>query len=95
MPIAEARVATQNGSKYVAQLCKHFRHKVPAEFDERSGQVDFQPGQCTLKVEEGALLVRCESEDEMAMGRMKFILEDHLKRFAWREKPEIDWTTVA
>ena len=91
MFVVEARVETEHASKYIAQLCKHFRHKVPAEYDEISGEVDFQPGRCELKAEAGALFMRCETDDEENVGRLKFILEDHLKRFAWREKPEITW----
>ena len=46
MFVVEARVETEHASKYIAQLCKHFRHKVPAEYDEISGEVDFQTGRC-------------------------------------------------
>lgn len=95
MFVFESRVATAHAPKYIAQLCKHFRHKVPAEYDEGSGHVDFQPGTCVLKAEEGVLVMRCETEDEKNVGRLKFILEDHLKRFAWREEPDIEWKEIA
>lgn len=95
MHTAESRIQTAHASKYIAQLCKHFHHKVPVEYDEISGRVDFQPGLCMLQVADGALVIRCEAEDEAGLGRLKFILEDHLQRFAWREKPLIEWKSLA
>jgi len=91
MFVIETRVPTEHASKYIAQLCKHFKHKVPADYDDVSGMVDFQPGKCSLTAERDGLLMRCESEEESNLGRLKFILEDHLQRFAWREKPVIEW----
>ena len=95
MLVSEAKVKTEKASRYIAQLCKHFQHKVPAEYDEREGRVDFQPGNCVMTAADGVLTMRCEADDEKAMGRVKYILDDHLTRFAWREKPEIVWENVA
>lgn len=85
-------VKTDKATKYVAQLCKHFKHKVPAQYTEAHGQVDFQPGDCELNADPTGLHIRCSTDDENNLGRLEFILEDHLKRFAWREDVEIIWT---
>ena len=34
MPSSEARVPTAVPRRYLAQLCKHFQHKLPVVFDE-------------------------------------------------------------
>ena len=87
----EARVQTAKASKYLMQMCKHFAHKVPVEFDEREGKVDFEPGHCVMTVEKDLLVMSCEADGENEMARMKYILDDHLKRYAWREEIEINW----
>jgi hypothetical protein len=42
--ISRAIIKTQKAEPYVAQLCKHFRHKVPAEFDGATGWVQQPQG---------------------------------------------------
>jgi hypothetical protein len=94
MPATETRVSTKHAPKYIAQLCKHFGHKVQVEYDERSGRVDFKPGLCVMSVDGDVLHIRCEGDSPEVIGRVKFILDDHLRRFAWREEPDISWTAV-
>ena len=91
---SEARIATPAARKYLVQLCKHFRHKVPAEYDDSQGRVDFQPGDCLMTASEDQLIIHCEGEDEFTMLRMKKILEQHLQQFAWREDLAIEWTAI-
>ena len=38
---AEARVPTQNGSRYLQQLCKHWSHNLDVTFDKIEGRVTF------------------------------------------------------
>ena len=45
---AEARISTEHAGKYLAQLCKHFAHKVPATWADDLGDVDFGPGTCHM-----------------------------------------------
>lgn len=88
---AEARVRTERASRYLVQMCKHFRHKVEAEWTDVSGRVDFAPGLCHMRVEDGKLVIQCEAANERELGRVKYILGDHLTRFAWREEIEMTW----
>lgn len=92
MPQAQARVPTEKAGRYLVQLCKHFAHKVPAEWDERTGHVQFPPGTCRIAVEDGALQIFCEAESEEALATVKYIVEDHVVRFGFREKLTVDWT---
>jgi hypothetical protein len=91
MYIAETRVNSEKASRYLVQLCKHFAHKTPAEYDETQGRVDFQPGLCLMSAADNELVVRCEAGTEPALARVKSIVEDHLVRFAWREKIGLSW----
>ena len=36
---SEARVGTAHAQRYLAQLCKHFGHKLPTTYDDVSGQI--------------------------------------------------------
>jgi hypothetical protein len=92
MYAAEARVSSDKASRYLVQLCKHFAHKIPAEYDETRGRVDFQPGLCLLTATENELVVTCEAGTVPELNRVKGIVEDHIVRFGWRETVAIEWT---
>lgn len=89
---SDAHVATEKASKYIAQLCKHFAHKIAVEYDAAQGRADFPFGVCRMEASEQALLLRCEAPDAAALERVEGVVAIHLEKFAWREKPEIAWT---
>ncbi|WP_414674792.1 DUF2218 domain-containing protein, partial [Lysobacter sp.] len=41
MPVAHARIATDDASRLIKRLCTHWRHKFPVEFDSERGRVPF------------------------------------------------------
>lgn len=92
MHVVEAQVKSEKASRYLVQLCKHFAHKTPTDYDESTGRVDFQPGLCVMYAVGDQLSLRCEAQTEPALHRVKAIVEDHLVRFAWREKIAVTWT---
>jgi hypothetical protein len=89
---AKADVPTAEASKYLQQLCKHFAHKLPTQFDEHAGSLDFPSGRATLKAESGLLTMKVEAKDEDALKSLEDVVARHLERFAFREKLEIVWT---
>ena len=92
---ARAQVTTTNASRYLMQLCKHFRHKVSVEFDAHNGRVDFPFGLCLMEVSGDVLTLDCQSGSAEDMDRMRHVLDDHLERFAWKEKLQLSWTVPA
>ncbi|MAE88566.1 MULTISPECIES: DUF2218 domain-containing protein [Salipiger] len=76
---------TPNASKYLQQLCKHFEHKVAVVFDESEGRAALPPGPALLSASAEALLVEISARTEADLERARFIIDDHLKRFAFRE----------
>lgn len=90
-----ATVATEKASKYLVQLCKHFAHKVDVDYNETDGTVQFPPGICTMKADDGVLSMHCRSDSLRGVLMMQGILDNHLERFAWREKLTIDWPKLA
>lgn len=92
---ASARFETPNASKYLKQLCKHFAHKVSVEYDDTNGKAALPPGPATMLADDAALSVTVTAQDEQGLGMAKFIIDDHLSRFAFRETPELKWEETA
>lgn len=94
MIIQTSRYAVAEPGKMILKLCKHFRHKVPAEFSETAGRVDFQPGLCLFAAEPETLLIRIEGADDKEIARLHFVIEEHLARFVRVEGFKLDWRTL-
>ena len=91
---SEARVATAMPRRYLAQLCKHFQHKLPVTLAEDHGRIEFTGGVCALEATDDTLILRLAA-DEAALARLEEVVARHLLRFAFREPPEIRWTRAA
>lgn len=92
MAQAIATVPTENGSKYLQQLCKHWSHMLTVEFDAQKGTVTFPNAVATMEAQPASLIVTVEAEEAETVERMKGVVADHLNRFAFREAPlPFDW----
>lgn len=91
MLTSEARVATATPRRYLAQMCKHFEHKLPVRLAEDDGGIEFPGGTCTLHAEPEILVMHVTADDEAALARLEDVVARHLERFAFRDKPEIEW----
>ena len=89
-----AIVSTENASRYLQQLCKHFARKVEVEFTSEAGTVSLPFGTCQLSADAEQLVLKGTSEDAN-LPRLESFLGDHLARFAIRENPKIDWQRTA
>lgn len=93
--VAEARsvaeIATLSASKYLQQLCKHFGHKRPVTFDERSGHIAFSVGGCALAASDGVLKLSLAAPDAAQMEQLQDVVARHLLRFAFREELQVAW----
>ena len=87
MLTSTSRFETAHASRYLQALCKHFAHKVPVAFDTATGQASLPPGPARFRADESGLDIEVTGADGDALARAKFIVEDHLLRFAFREKP--------
>ncbi|MBI2242083.1 MAG: DUF2218 domain-containing protein [Magnetospirillum gryphiswaldense] len=92
---ARAAITTAAASRYLGQLCKHFAHKIPVQYDDQSGRADFPWGTCLLAARDGVLRLDLTAEDETSLSRVKAVVEDHLVRFAWRESITFAWEPQA
>jgi hypothetical protein len=88
---SRADVPTPKAASYLAQLCKHFAHKIPAVVDGDTGRIDFDAGVCRLSAQDGVLTMTIEAADAAALAQLQDVVARHLVRFAFREELAIDW----
>ncbi len=92
---SEARVPTSRSSIYLKQLCKHFGHRVPAEFTDEAGRLTFPFGSCELRAGPAELVLRAEAEGEEDLARLEDVVGRHLERFGHRETLKVSWSASA
>lgn len=92
---SEARVPTAIPRRYLAQLCKHFQHRLPVFLDETAGCIAFSGGTCALRADSDSLVMRIDAADEPALAQLEDVVARHLLRFAFREPPNVRWVRVA
>ena len=95
--MASARVPTENASKFLQQVCKHWEHNLAVSFDKTRGQITFPkdargaewPGDAvvTLTAEAGTLVCTIAASAEGQRDGLKGAVERHVNRFAFREAP--------
>ncbi|MGB0902456.1 DUF2218 domain-containing protein [Halocynthiibacter sp.] len=87
----QTTVTTPKAAAYVAQLAKHFSHKIEVEqngdltvfhFSFGTGQIDISGDQLTLTA-------AAETPDQMA--KLAHVMGSHLERFAFRENLSLVW----
>ena len=86
-----AIIATPNARKYLAQLCKHFQHKLPAKWTDEAGGISFPQGDCRLKAGDDLLTITLATPDPAELERLQDVVARHLVRFAFREELKIAW----
>lgn len=91
MLIAETQVATDKAPKYLKWLCGHFKIKVDADYDETHGTVHFPFGECELWAKPDELFIRVQAEDAESFARAKYVVGDHLERFAHKDSVRVTW----
>jgi hypothetical protein len=91
----QANVRTENASRYLQQLCKHWSHKFATEFDLDHGVIHLNGAKCIFDAEPERLLLTLKSDDKEAFPRLCDVVTEHLKRFAFREEMDIRWAEAA
>ncbi len=94
MTTSVCTVATEHGSRYLQQLCKHFAHKVPATFDPAAGRIDFPIGEVALAADADGLTIRATPKDPAETEALRDVVARHLVRFAFRETLAFDWRST-
>ncbi|UYY58573.1 DUF2218 domain-containing protein [Sphingomonas sp. S2-65] len=99
---ASALVPTENASRYLQQLCKHWSHNLQVEFTPENGTVIFPkdvrgadyPGDAvvTFNAVEDGLDLRIDASSSEQLEGLKEVVQRHLDRFAFRQgELQYDW----
>ncbi len=88
---SRAVVATDKPSPYLLQLAKHFRHKLPVEFDERQATIPLAFGAVDLTAEDGRLVLDARAAEPGGLARVEAVIGSHLERFGRRDELAVTW----
>ena len=99
---AVAVVPTDNASRYLQQLAKHWSHNLSVEFTPADGTILFPrdvrglsfpaDAMVTLRARESGLEVLIDASAREQLDGLKSAVASHLDRFAFREAPlQFDW----
>ncbi|MBC2774464.1 DUF2218 domain-containing protein [Rhizobium sp. AQ_MP] len=94
MATSTTTVPTENGWKYLQQLCKHWAHKLDVELDEQNHKavVKFPEATASMQSDSSSLTVRIDTKDAAELETYQGVVASHLDRFAFREAPlPFDW----
>lgn len=85
MHTIETDIATDEASRYLQQLCKHWSHKFEVAFTPTEGRVPFPNGAVAdMRATPEALSLRVAAESSEEAARMAEVVINHLQRFAFR-----------
>jgi hypothetical protein len=82
---SESRIATTDAGTYIRQLCKHFAHKVTAEYTETHGRVQFDGGVCDMYAEPDTLVLKVEAANAETIAILQSVVDRHLEKFDHRK----------
>lgn len=89
---SKAAVQTEKPVPYMRQLCKHFGHRLEADFGDTDGWILFDVGRCELDASASdtlKLTVSAATTDELE--RMRNVIGSHLERFGKRDGLLVRW----
>jgi hypothetical protein len=92
---SQARVSTAHAQRYMTQLCKHWSHKFAVDHDDRQGTIALPGGRCTLEAGTDLLAIRLEANEPAGLARLEQVVEEHIRRFAFREELSFAWMRSA
>lgn len=89
---AQGSAATEMGSRYLQQLCKHWSHKAKVDFDAQQGAIIFENGnKVRLRATSDRLEILASTGPRGDLERWLNVVEKHLVRFAFREELQLEW----
>jgi hypothetical protein len=97
--IAEARVQTEQGPRYLAELCRQLDEKARSNPDlgvrvawtQTDGTIDFGWGRCALSVDASTLTLRLEAADDDGLRHVRELISRHLEKHAGDDELELTW----
>ncbi len=92
--VATASVVTDDPSRYLLQLCKHFEGKLPVEFNRTHGTIAAGDGCCVLDAVGGMLNISIAAPSAADLEQLKFMVAKHLAKFDRHDRLNLSWDQV-
>ena len=89
-----ATIPTKAASNYIGKLCRHFRHKIDAEYTATTGMATFPFGTCAMAATPDQLVFDIAAPDRESVEKIKGVIERHLFKFAYKEELTIRWQDI-
>ena len=89
---SETVLLAASPSSAIARMCKHFSHKVPAQWDSQSAHIQFPTGNCDMRAGEESIQVRCQAADADAMATLQGVITRHIPKLLWRDEQTVEWS---
>lgn len=97
--VAEARVETERGSRWLEELCQAVKRRADAnpeieasaEWSEANGTIEFGWGRCTLHATPGVLALRVEAVDQDGLDQLRELITRHLEKLGSDEQLTVGW----
>ncbi len=91
-----ATFRSPKAASYSRQLIKHFSHKIPVTEDGERCVLSFSCGIADLTTGEDMIRFRLTSPTKAELHETQEVMESHLLRFAFRDKPAaLEWRSVS
>ncbi|WP_177180941.1 DUF2218 domain-containing protein [Parapedobacter koreensis] len=91
MEKSTSTIKTQEASNYIGKLCRHFRHKIEAEYTPTTGRAVFPSGTCEMLAMPDQLIFDITASDTENVEKIKGVLVRHLLKFSYKETLHIEW----
>jgi hypothetical protein len=88
-----ALVVTDQPSRYLKQLCRHFGHKNEVTFDDAEGSIALASGTCRLDAATEGLRLTAEADTEENLAHLQDVIARHLERFGAKDELAVAWST--
>ncbi|MBW4330792.1 DUF2218 domain-containing protein [Stakelama sp. CBK3Z-3] len=91
---SKASVVCEKPSRYLKQLVSHWRHRMPASWEDSVATFPFPDGpRATMAARNDGIDITLLTDDQEKDEVMRGVIERHLDRFAFREAPlDFDWS---
>jgi hypothetical protein len=87
--LAHAELRTDRASRYLQAMFKHFAHKVEGiVFDAQKGHAAMPYGGLRMWADGERLRVEIDAASDELLSKMKYVVDAHLVRFAFKENLE-------
>jgi hypothetical protein len=96
MSISRAIVLTPNAESYMRKLGQHWSHEYPVTFDPtHTCTIKLVHALCELHATPDTLNIQVTTDHAEDQARIEGVVEEHVKRFGFREELQFPWQLAA